>query len=137
MNSMTEDTLLKDIENIEDYNDLKEIRLETEEIIEGIQSDGYDLNESFDVFHFLTALKFENLEECVIELDTLFEGIEYDGPVEDQEGSSSSPIFQVSIIRNTILDIEIMMTEIAKIVQICNKYNVAYDGWGVQVDSEE
>ena len=71
----TEDVCLKNIDNIEEYNDLEIIKAETLSIIKAIEDDGIDLSDTYEISHILSAIDFKSLEDCAIEIDALFSGL--------------------------------------------------------------
>ncbi len=131
----TEDVSLKNIDNIEEYNDLEIIKAETLSIIKAIEDDGIDLSDTYEISHILSAIDFKSLEDCAIEIDALFSGLNYDGPDEFEE--DGEPVFEVRLLMDSKIDIDEIYPAIIKIVECCNKHNVAYDGWGVNFLDED
>ena len=71
----------------------------------------------------------------ICDIDALFSGLNYDGPDEFEE--DGEPVFEVRLLMDSKIDIDEIYPAIIKIVECCNKHNVAYDGWGVNFLDED
>lgn len=127
------DLLLKDIEDFSEYNDMSEIMKESEEIINSLKNDGVDLSKEYDVSHILCATDFDCLDKCAVAIDQCFSGAIFSDVTEFMEDEKSKA-FEMSVEIPSIVDLNTVEENIKKIVECCNKYNVAYDGWGVNIE---
>ena len=132
-----EDVLISNIKDVAEYNDLFVIREETQEIINNIVEDGYSPNEIYEIEHVLACVNFNMLEKLVVELTNILGTDVVIEPAEEIKEENGSIVFSTVVLTNHSLDVDKLMEEISRIVTLCNKYNVVYDGWGTYPDGSD
>ncbi len=133
----TDEIPLAAIKDVAFFNDLDEIRTESETIVNDLLQDGASPEEVIEIEHFFACTDFNKLEKFVVEIDGIFgENIDI-GDAEETEDVDGSTIFTVDFASWHKIDADEIMQEIEKFIPVCNQYDVVYDSWGTQLDDEE
>lgn len=124
---------LSEIKDVSAYNNLDEIRLESETIINGILQDDYPADTVIEVQHYFSSSDFDRLEKFIVEIDGMF-GAEIDiGEPDECEDFDGATIFTVDFVSWHKVDVQEVMKEIEMFIPLCNQYSIIYDSWGTQV----
>lgn len=127
-----EDGPLSAIADYGKYNDLDALYNLTDQILGEIIADGNPVDEEYEIIHYFSSLNFADLEKFAVEVNNLFGGdVFIDDPEECADDRHHEVFFSVSMTRvHPRLDAGAVYGEIEKLVKLCNRYRIAYDGWG-------
>ncbi|MGN1393222.1 MAG: ribonuclease E inhibitor RraB [Succinivibrionaceae bacterium] len=128
-----EDSYVSEITNVVEYNNLSDIEQETLAIINDISSDGYNPNDIYEIEHAFSASSFVSLEKFVIDVACTFKDSVDISDAEELKEDNGETIFCCNVYTSHNLDKAQLMEEIKTFVNLCNKYNIVYDGWGTNV----
>lgn len=108
---------------------------ETRLIIEELLDDGSDPEGLYSIEHHLASDNFEDLEKAAVEAYKL----SYDvTDAEELELDDGSVIFCCDAVREMPLDPELINEQVAQLVELADRCDVTYDGWGTYfVDPNE
>lgn len=116
---------------------LEEQYEETRLIIEELLNDGSDPETLYSIEHHFASDNFEDLEKAAVEAYKL----SYDvTDPEELELDDGSVIFCCDVIREVPLDEELINEQVNQLVEIADRCDVTYDGWGtyyVDPDGED
>jgi len=111
---------------------------DTRDIIQSLLEDGSEPDVLYEIEHHLFAENFENLEKAVIEAFKMGFDVQDAEEVEDEDGHL---LLCCDAIMQSALDAEQIDAQVEKLVQLAEKYDIIYDGWGTYYahpyDSEE
>lgn len=123
---------------------LEEQREETRLIIEELLDDGSDPDALYTIEHHLSADDFETLEKAAVEAFKL--GYEVTDP-EELEVEEGDVVICCDVLSESALNAEQIDSQVEQLMNLAEKFNVEYDGWGTyfedpngeddQDDSEE
>lgn len=100
---------------------------ETNNIINELLNDGSDPNALYLIEHHLSSENFEHLEKVAIAAFQLgYEMTEHEECIDDNK----KPLFIVDIISEIPLDPLLINKQIAQIIELTERLNIKYDGWG-------
>lgn len=124
--------------NQDDYLTVEELieyqKEETRAIIEALIEDGSDPDALYDIEHHLFAEDFEVLEKAVIEAFQMgFEVLEAE-EVEDEDGQK---VLCCDAIMQSALDPKLIDEQVEKLVNLAEKFDIIYDGWGTFYEGED
>ncbi|WP_245879858.1 ribonuclease E inhibitor RraB [Vibrio gangliei] len=122
----------------DDYMSVEELiefqKEETREIIAALIEDGSDPDALYDIEHHLFAEDFETLEKAVIEAFKMgFEVLE----AEETEDEDGSKVLCCDAIMQSALDANLIDEQVEKLVNLAEKYDIIYDGWGTFYEGED
>jgi len=106
---------------------LEEQREETRLIIEELLDDGSDPDALYTIEHHLSADNFELLEKAAVEAFKL--GYEVTD-AEELEVKDGTLLMCCDVISEVGLNAEVIDTQVEQLVNLAEKMNVNYDGWG-------
>lgn len=106
---------------------LEEQREETRLIIEELLTDGSDPDALYTIEHHLSADNFELLEKAAVEAFKL--GYEVTD-AEELEVEDGTLLMCCDVISEVGLNAEVIDTQVEQLVNLAEKMNVNYDGWG-------
>ncbi len=107
---------------------------ETREIIQALLDDGSDSEALYDIEHHLFAENFEILEKAAVEAFKLgFEVLE----AEEAEDEDGNKLFCFDATMQSALDPQAIDKQVAKLVELAEKFDVIYDGWGTYYEGED
>ncbi len=111
---------------------------ETRDIIAALIEDGSDPDALYEIEHHLFAENFETLEKAVVEAFKMgFEVLE----AEETEDEDGNKLLCCDATMETALKAELIDEQVEKLVNLAEKYDIIYDGWGTfyehPYDSEE
>ena len=106
---------------------LEEQREETRLIIEELLDDGSDPDALYTIEHHLSADNFELLEKAAVEAFKL--GYEVTD-AEELEVEDGTLLMCCDVISEVGLNAEVIDTQVEQLVNLDEKMNVNYDGWG-------
>ena len=106
---------------------LEEQREETRLIIEELLDDGSDPDALYTIEHHLSADNFELLEKAAVEAFKL--GYEVTD-AEELEVEDGTLLMCCDVISEVGLNAEVIDTQVEQLVNLAEKMNVNYDGWG-------
>ena len=106
---------------------LEEQREETRLIIEELLEDGSDPDALYTIEHHLSADNFELLEKAAVEAFKLgYEVTE----AEELEVEDGTLLMCCDVISEVGLNAEVIDTQVEQLMNLAEKMNVNYDGWG-------
>ncbi len=106
---------------------LEEQREETRLIIEELLDDGSDPDALYTIEHHFSADNFELLEKAAVEAFKL--GYEVTD-AEELEVEDGTLLMCCDVISEVGLNAEVIDTQVEQLVNLAEKMNVNYDGWG-------
>ena len=106
---------------------LEEQREETRLIIEELLDDGSDPDALYTIEHHLSADNFELLEKAAVGAFKL--GYEVTD-AEELEVEDGTLLMCCDVISEVGLNAEVIDTQVEQLVNLAEKMNVNYDGWG-------
>ena len=107
---------------------------ETRDIIEALIEDGSDPEALYDIEHHLFAEDFEVLEKAVVEAFKMgFEVLE----AEETEDEDGNKLLCCDATMQSALDAEAIDAQVEKLVNLAEKFDIIYDGWGTYFESDE
>lgn len=116
---------------------LEEQYEETRLIIEELLNDGSDPEALYSIEHHFASDNFEDLEKAAVEAYKLSYDVTDPEELELDDGST---IFCCDAIREVPLDEELINEQVNQLVDIADRCDVTYDGWGtyyVDPDGED
>ena len=109
-------------------------KAETREIIESLKADGSEPDALYAIEHHLMAEDFKALENAVVEAFKMgFEVLEAE-ELEDEDGAK---ILCCDAVMDSILDADVIDAQVEKLVQLAEKFDIIYDGWGTYYEGED
>ena len=118
--------------SVEQFHELQKV--ETREIIESLKADGSEPDALYAIEHHLMAEDFKALENAVVEAFKMgFEVLEAE-ELEDEDGAK---ILCCDAVMDSILDAEVIDAQVEKLVQLAEKFDIIYDGWGTYYEGED
>ena len=111
---------------------------ETRAIIEALLEDGSEPDSLYEIEHHLFAENFEQLEKAAVEAFKMgFEVFE----AEETEDEDGNKLLCFDAIQESALDAKVIDEQVAKLINLAEKFDIIYDGWGTYYehpyDSEE
>ncbi|MDB1122912.1 ribonuclease E inhibitor RraB [Vibrio algarum] len=115
--------------------DLIEIQKEdTRQIIDALLEDGSDPDALYDIEHHLFAEDFETLEKAVVEAFKMgFEVLE----AEETEDEDGNRLLCCDATMESVLNAEAIDLQVEKLVNLAEKYDIIYDGWGTFYEGDD
>ena len=121
--------------SIAELNEIQ--KKDTREIIQALLDDGSDPDALYEIEHHLFTENFELLEKAAVDAFKLgFEVFEAD-EVEDDEEEGSVKLFCFDATISCALDPEVIDQQAAKLIDLSEKYDIIYDGWGTYYEGED
>ncbi|WP_232012587.1 ribonuclease E inhibitor RraB [Vibrio aphrogenes] len=122
----------------DDYMSVEELiefqKEETREIIAALIEDGSDPDALYDIEHHLFAEDFETLEKAVMEAFQMgFEVLE----AEETEDEDGAKVLCCDAIMQSALDANLIDEQVEKLVNLAEKHDIIYDGWGTFYEGED
>ena len=109
-------------------------KIETREIIESLKADGSEPEALYAIEHHLMAEDFKALENAVVEAFKMgFEVLEAE-ELEDEDGAK---ILCCDAVMDSALNAEVIDAQVEKLVQLAEKFDIIYDGWGTYYEGED
>ena len=106
---------------------LEEQREETRLIIEELLDDGSDPDALYTIEHHLSADNFELLEKAAVEAFKLGYEVTVAEELEVEDGTL---LMCCDVISEVGLNAEVIDTQVEQLMNLAEKMNVNYDGWG-------
>lgn len=107
---------------------------ETRAIINALLEDGSDPDALYDIEHHLFAENFETLEKAVVEAFKMgFEVLE----AEETEDEDGNRLLCCDATMESALKAEAIDEQVEKLVNLAEKYDIIYDGWGTFYEGED
>lgn len=129
---------LTTIKDFAENNSIEKYRKMTHEIIEQMRKDNVPEDADYEIVHFFSTLKFDNLEKFAVEVNNKFDDevtiFEPEELTDEQFGEVFFAV-DVSIIYDC-LDEAAITEDMISLINICNQYEIAYDGWSTGEDSD-
>ncbi|WP_392565323.1 ribonuclease E inhibitor RraB [Utexia brackfieldae] len=107
---------------------------ETIEVIEELLADGSDPDALYLIEHHLSSTDFDALEKLAIDAFKL--GYEATDPEEFLDDDENM-ILTCDIVSEIPLDADLINQQIAQIIELAEKYQATYDGWGTYFEGDE
>ncbi|MCL9773514.1 MULTISPECIES: ribonuclease E inhibitor RraB [Vibrio] len=107
---------------------------ETRDIIQALIEDGSDPDSLYEIEHHFFAEDFERLEKAVVEAFKLgFEVLE----AEETEDEDGNKLLCCDATMESALNAEQIDAQVEKLVNLAEKYDIIYDGWGTYYEGED
>jgi regulator of RNase E activity RraB len=107
---------------------------DTREIIAALLEDGSDPDARYEIEHHLFAEDFETLEKAVVEAFKMgFEVLE----AEETEDEDGNRLLCCDATMESALDADAIDAQVEKLVNLAEKYDIIYDGWGTFYEGED
>ena len=115
--------------------ELIEIQKEdTRDIIQALLEDGSDPDALYDIEHHLFAEDFNTLEKAVVEAFKMgFEVLE----AEETEDEDGNKLLCCDATMQSALDAEAIDAQVEKLVNLAEKFDIIYDGWGTYYEGAD
>ncbi|MBY7889780.1 ribonuclease E inhibitor RraB [Vibrio fluvialis] len=111
--------------SVEDFIEIQ--KEETRDIIQALLEDGSDPEALYEIEHHFFAEDFDKLEKAAVEAFKLgFEVLE----AEEAEDEDGSKLLCFDATMQSVLNPEAIDAQVEKLVNLAEKYDVIYDGWG-------
>ncbi|KAB2824131.1 ribonuclease E inhibitor RraB [Aliivibrio finisterrensis] len=118
--------------SVEQFLELQ--KAETREIIESLKADGSEPDALYAIEHHLMAEDFKALENAVVEAFKMgFEVLEAE-ELEDEDGAK---ILCCDAVMDSVLDADVIDAQVEKLVNLAEKHDIIYDGWGTYYEGED
>lgn len=122
----------------DDYMSVEELiefqKEETRDIIAALLEDGSDPDALYEIEHHFFAEDFEQLEKAAIDAFKMgFEVLEAE-ETEDEDGNKLL-CFDASM--QSALNPELIDAQVEKLVNLAEKHDIIYDGWGTYYEGED
>ncbi|UTV27376.1 ribonuclease E inhibitor RraB [Photobacterium atrarenae] len=116
---------------------IEEQKEETREIIEALLEDGSDPDALYSIEHHFSADTFEELEAAAVEAFKMgFEVMEAEElELAPEDGGGKVVCFDA--VMESALNAELIDAQAEKLIQLAEKHNIDYDGWGTYFESGE
>jgi regulator of RNase E activity RraB len=107
---------------------------ETRDIIAALLEDGSEPDSLYDIEHHLFSEDFEKLEKAAVEAFKMgFEVIE----AEETEDEDGSRLLCCDATMESVLDAGSIDAQVEKLINLAEKYDIIYDGWGTFYEGED
>ncbi|GAM54440.1 ribonuclease E inhibitor rraB [Vibrio ishigakensis] len=122
----------------EDYLSVEELieiqKEDTRDIIAALLEDGSEPDALYEIEHHLMAENFETLEKAVVEAFKMgFEVLE----AEETEDEDGTKLLCCDATMSCALDAELIDEQAEKLINLAEKYDIIYDGWGTFYEGED
>lgn len=117
------------------YAELREIQKEeNKEIIEALFADGSDPDALYTIEHHISGDDFSVLENvAVVAFKQGFDVYE----AEESETEDGEKVLSMDLIMESALDLEQINEQTEMLIDLAEKYEVSYDGWGTYFENGE
>ncbi|RJX70699.1 ribonuclease E inhibitor RraB [Vibrio sinensis] len=107
---------------------------ETRDIIQALLEDGSDPDALYEIEHHLFAEDFNKLEKAVVEAFKMgFEVLE----AEETEDEDGKVLLCCDATMQSTLNPEAIDVQVEKLVNLAEKFDIIYDGWGTYYEGED
>ena len=111
--------------SVEDFLEIQ--KEDTREIIQALLEDGSDPEALYEIEHHFYAEDFDKLEKAAVEAFKMgFEVLE----AEEAEDEDGSKLLCFDATMQSALDPAAIDAQVEKLVNLAEKYDIIYDGWG-------
>ncbi|CAM2750590.1 ribonuclease E inhibitor RraB [Vibrio ordalii] len=122
----------------DDYVSVEELieiqKEDTRDIIQALLEDGSDPDALYEIEHHLFAEDFDTLEKAVVEAFKMgFEVLE----AEETEDEDGNKLLCCDATMQSVLKAEAIDEQADKLIQLAEKYDIIYDGWGTYYAGED
>ena len=118
--------------SVEDFIEIQ--KEETRDIIQALLEDGSDPEALYEIEHHFFAEDFDKLEKAAVEAFKLgFEVLE----AEEAEDEDGNKLLGFDATMQSVLNPEAIDAQVEKLVNLAEKYDVIYDGWGTYYSGED
>lgn len=118
--------------SVEDFLEIQ--KEDTREIIQALLEDGSDPEALYEIEHHFFAEDFEKLEKAAVEAFKMgFEVLE----AEEAEDEDGSKLLCFDATMQSALDPAAIDAQVEKLVNLAEKYDIIYDGWGTYYSGED
>lgn len=122
----------------DDYVSVEELieiqKEDTRDIIQALLEDGSDPDALYEIEHHLFAEDFDTLEKAVVEAFKMgFEVLE----AEETEDEDGNKLLCCDATMQSVLKAEAIDEQAEKLIQLAEKYDIIYDGWGTYYEGED
>ncbi|EOY5382348.1 ribonuclease E inhibitor RraB [Cronobacter dublinensis] len=114
---------------------LEEQREETRLIIEELLEDGSDPDALYTIEHHFSADDFDTLEKLAVEVFKL--GYEVTDPEELELEEGGETVICCDALSECALNPELIDAQVEQLVNLAEKFNVEYDGWGTYFEDPD
>ncbi|OEE34358.1 ribonuclease E inhibitor B [Vibrio anguillarum] len=122
----------------DDYVSVEELieiqKEDTRDIIQALLEDGSDPDALYEIEHHLFAEDFDTLEKAVVEAFKMgFEVLE----AEETEDEDGNKLLCCDATMQSVLKAEAIDEQAEKLIQLAEKYDIIYDGWGTYYEGAD
>ncbi len=122
----------------DEYLSVKELidiqKEETRQIVDTLLEDGSDPDALYAIEHHLASENAEMLEEAMVEAFKMgFEVLE----AEETEDEDGNWMLCFDATMESALDVEVIDLQVEKLINLAEKYDIIYDGWGTFYEGED
>ncbi len=122
----------------DDYLSVEELiefqKEETRAIIAALLEDGSEPDSLYEIEHHLFAEDFDKLEKAVVEAFKMgFEVLE----AEETEDEDGNRLLCCDATMESALDADMIDAQVKILVNLAEKYDIIYDGWGTFYEGED
>lgn len=122
----------------DDYVSVEELieiqKEDTRDIIQALLEDGSDPDALYEIEHHLFAEDFDTLEKAVVEAFKMgFEVLE----AEETEDEDGNKLLCCDATMQSVLKAEAIDEQAERLIQLAEKYDIIYDGWGTYYEGED
>ncbi|EGR4406855.1 ribonuclease E inhibitor RraB [Vibrio cholerae] len=122
----------------DDYLSVEELieiqKEETRDIIQALLEDGSDPDALYEIEHHLFAEDFDKLENAAVEAFKMgFEVLE----AEETEDEDGNKLLCFDATMQSALDAKLIDEQVEKLVNLAEKFDIIYDGWGTYYEGED
>ncbi|ELY3447785.1 ribonuclease E inhibitor RraB [Cronobacter sakazakii] len=114
---------------------LEEQREETRLIIEELLEDGSDPDALYTIEHHFSADDFDTLEKLAVEVFKL--GYEVTDPEELELEEGGETVICCDALSECALNAELIDAQVEQLMNLAEKFNVEYDGWGTYFEDPD
>ncbi|RJG40110.1 ribonuclease E inhibitor RraB [Motilimonas pumila] len=112
---------------------LKEFEQEGIETIESLLEDGSDPDGEYMIEHHIASTDFDTLEKAAIAC--FKKGYEVTDP-EELELEDGSTVYSFDVVVEMELSPEAILEDTSVLLQLCESFDISYDGWGTYFEEE-
>lgn len=107
---------------------------ETRGIIAALLEDGSEPDSLYEIEHHLFSEDFDKLEKAAVEAFKMgFEVLD----AEETEDEDGHRLLCCDATITSILDAEAIDSQVEKLINLAEKYDIIYDGWGTFYEGED
>ncbi|PSW15082.1 ribonuclease E inhibitor RraB [Photobacterium sanctipauli] len=116
---------------------IEEQKEETRDIIAALLEDGSDPDALYTIEHHFSADTFEELEAAAVEAFKMGFEVQEAEELELAPEDGGGKVVCFDAVMESALKVELLDEQADKMIQLADKHNIDYDGWGTYFESGE